>query len=116
MDAGAGASGLIVDPDESRQASALFDYHERSKHRLDRYAPGPGGLDWANQPDPFRRFSGAETVKLPLAADGLATRYNAIRRGELPPMRAFDLTAIAILFEISLGLSAWKAFGSTRWA
>ncbi len=34
----------------------LSDYHERSKHRLTRYAPGPGGLDWANQPDPFRYY------------------------------------------------------------
>jgi SagB-type dehydrogenase family enzyme len=116
MEPGAGASGLIRDPDESRRASALFDYHERSKHRLDRYAPGPGGLDWANQPDPFRRFAGAQTVKLPFAADRLATRYNAIRRGDLPAAHALDLTSIAILFEISLGLSAWKAFGSTRWS
>ncbi|TMG98294.1 MAG: SagB/ThcOx family dehydrogenase [Betaproteobacteria bacterium] len=116
MDAGAGASGLIGDPDESRQASALFDYHERSKHRLQRYAPGPGGLDWANQPDPFRQFAGAETIKLPFGADRLATRYNAIRRGELPAAHAFDLIGVAILFEISLGLSAWKAFGSARWA
>jgi SagB-type dehydrogenase family enzyme len=116
MEPGAGAGGLIRDPDESRRASALFDYHERSKHRLDRYAPGPGGLDWANQPDPFRRFAGAQTVKLPFAADRLATRYNAIRRGELPAAHAFDLTSIALLFEISLGLSAWKAFGSTRWS
>ena len=107
---------MIRDPDGSRRASALFDYHERSKHRLDRYAPGPGGLDWANQPDPFRQFAGAPTVKLPFAADRLATRYKAIRRGDLPPAHALDLTSIAILFEISLGLSAWKAFGSTRWS
>ena len=95
---------MIGDPDESRQASALFDYHERSKHRLQRYAPGPGGLDWANQPDPFRQFAGAETIKLPFGADRLATRYNAIRRGELPAAHAFDLIGVAILFEISLGL------------
>jgi len=116
MEPGDGASGLIRDPDGSRRASALFDYHERSKHRLDRYAPGPGGLDWANQPDPFRRFAGAQTVKLPLAADRLTTRYNAIRRGELPAPHAFDLTSVAILFEISLGLSAWKAYGSATWS
>jgi SagB-type dehydrogenase family enzyme len=116
MDARAGASGLIGDPDESRQASALFDYHERSKHRLDRYAPGPGGLDWANQPDPFRQFGGTDTVKLPFGGDRLTSRYNAIRRGELGDAHAFDLAGIGILLEISLGLSAWKAFGSTRWA
>ena len=33
-----------------------------SKHHLGRYAPGPDGLDWANQPDPFRTFAGAPVV------------------------------------------------------
>src|SRR5207253_4933501 len=27
----------------------LFEYHQRSKHRINHYAPGPTGLDWANQ-------------------------------------------------------------------
>jgi SagB-type dehydrogenase family enzyme len=97
-------------------ADALLRYHERSKHRLRRYADGPGGLDWANQPDPFREFDGAPRLRLPLAADTLATRYNDIRRGALPSSRAFDFDSIAILLELSLGLSAWKQYGSTRWA
>ena len=96
--------------------SALFEYHERSKHRLDRYAAGPGRLDWANQPDPFRRYAGAAAISLPLAADALPTRYAALRRGELPAMQAFDVRSIAVLFELSLGLSAWKSFGGKRWA
>ena len=96
--------------------SALLEYHHRSKHRLDRYAPGPGRLDWANQPDPFRRYTGAVAIKLPLAADALPTRYAALRRGELPAMQPFDIRSIAVLFELSLGLSAWKSFGGNRWA
>ena len=94
----------------------LSDYHERSKHRLNRYAPGPGRLDWANQPNPFRRYEGAVSVELPLLADSLATRYSALRRGCMPASRAFNLDSIAILFELSLGLSAWKAYGETSWA
>jgi SagB-type dehydrogenase family enzyme len=96
--------------------SAVLEYHRRSKHCLDRYAPGPGRLDWANQPDPFRLYAGAAAIKLPLAADALATRYAAIRRGELPAMQAFDVRSVAVLFELSLGLSAWKSFGGNRWA
>ena len=96
--------------------SVLLEYHHRSKHRLDRYAPGPGRLDWANQPDPFRRYAGAAAIKLPLAADALPIRYAALRRGELPAMRAFDVHSVAVLFELSLGLSAWKSFGGNRWA
>ena len=41
-------------------------YHERTKHRLDAYAKGPDYLDWDQQPNPFRRFVGAEVVELPL--------------------------------------------------
>lgn len=97
-------------------AKVLLEYHQRSKHGVDRYAPGPGGLDWANQPEPFREFAGAAQIKLPLAADALVARYNDVRRGTLPPARPFDLDGLGILFELSLGLSAWKAHGGKRWA
>jgi SagB-type dehydrogenase family enzyme len=97
-------------------ARELFDYHQRSKHGVDRYAPGPGGLDWANQPDPFRTFAGAPRLSLPLTADSLPTRYNDMRRGALPRARPFDRVNVGILFELSLGLSAWKAYGKQRWA
>ena len=42
-------------------------YHDRTKHHPERYADGPGGLDWATQPNPFRRFRGAPVLRLPLA-------------------------------------------------
>lgn len=96
--------------------NGILEYHQRSKHRLERYAPGPGRLDWANQPDPFRRFGGAVSIALPLAADALQARYSAIRRGELPAAHAFELRSVAMLLELSLGLSAWKSFGEKRWA
>ena len=47
-------------------------YHERTKHRLDAYAKGPDYLDWDQQPNPFRRFVGAEVVELPLLPSPLA--------------------------------------------
>jgi SagB-type dehydrogenase family enzyme len=100
----------------NRSSHALLEYHERSKHRLNFYAPGPGRLDWATQPDPFRVFHGTPRVELPLAADTLVTRYNALRRGAMPPARALALHTLAILFELSLGLSAWKSYGGERWA
>jgi SagB-type dehydrogenase family enzyme len=100
----------------STNAPLVLEYHERSKHRLNRYAPGPGRLDWANQPDSFREFEGAPRVQLPFAADNLDTRYNDVRRGALPRPRPFDLDNVAILLELALGLSAWKAYGNNRWA
>ena len=95
---------------------SLLEYHQRSKHRVNHYAPGPGALDWANQPNPFREFQGAARIQLPLLAASLITRYNDLRCGALPSPRTFDLDSLAILFELSLGLSAWKSHGATRWA
>jgi SagB-type dehydrogenase family enzyme len=94
----------------------ILDYHQRSKHRPERYAPGPGYLDWASQPDPFRTFAGSERVLLPLRADGLATRYADLRCGRLPAPAPLTLENVGVLFELSLGLSAWKQYGGSRWA
>lgn len=97
-------------------ASGALAYHERSKHHLHRYARSPGGIDWATQPDPFRRFVGAPELALPLCADALAVRYAELfEPGALPPRR-FDRDAVATLFELALGLSAWKEFRGSRWA
>ena len=41
-------------------------YHERTKHHVHRYAASLGYMDWATQPDPFRRYAGADLVRLPL--------------------------------------------------
>ena len=44
-------------------------YHEATKHHYARYARALGYLDWATQPDPFRRYRGAPLVLLPLEED-----------------------------------------------
>ena len=59
----------MADPNVAR----VLAYHQLSKHHLHRYAPAPGHLDWANQPDPFRTFAGAPRFELPLLADALST-------------------------------------------
>jgi SagB-type dehydrogenase family enzyme len=94
----------------------VLDYHERTKHHLDRYAAGPETLDWDSQPDPFRRFEGAPTIRPPLAADRLTTPFGALSAPETVPPQPLSLESIAILLELSLGLSAWKQYGPDRWA
>lgn len=102
-------------PDQ-KSAAAVIAYHEASKHRPERFAPGPVHLDWANQPDPFRRFEGAQEIELPLAADRLDTPFNTLRRHEPRAPAPLTLESVAVLLELSLGLSAWKALGGQRWA
>jgi hypothetical protein len=42
----------------------VLAYHERTKHHEHRFARSLGYLDWATQPDPFRRYDGAEILPL----------------------------------------------------
>lgn len=95
---------------------AILEYHERSKHHLQRYAPGPGGLDWAHQPDAFRTYLGAPRVALVLAADALSTRFADVRAGRLPAPAPFARDTIGVLFELSLAISAWKSYRGASWA
>jgi SagB-type dehydrogenase family enzyme len=91
-------------------------YHERTKHHPHRFAPSPGYLDWATQPDPFRAFAGAPLVELPLVADPLDTSYDDLYLPRAVTPREVRLETVAFLFELALGLSAWKEFRGERWA
>lgn len=91
-------------------------YHERTKHQPGRSAAGPHGLDWANQPEPYRTWADAQTVELPLRAAALATRYDDCLCPGAVAARPFTLESLAVLFEHSLGLAAWKSIGPERWA
>jgi SagB-type dehydrogenase family enzyme len=45
----------------------VLRYHRRVMHRgPGSFAPGPGYMDWENQPDPFRVWEGAEICELPV--------------------------------------------------
>ncbi|MBI5784345.1 MAG: nitroreductase [Rhodocyclales bacterium] len=91
-------------------------YHERSKHRKDRYAPGPGYLDWASQPDPFRRYADAPTLDLTLLARELPVSWDDLFGTARLPAQAMTADGVASLLQLSLGLSAWKRYGGNRWA
>ena len=41
----------------------MVAYHERTKHHFHRFAASVGYMDWATQPDPFRRYDGALLVR-----------------------------------------------------
>ena len=75
-----------------------------------------GYLDWATQPDPFRRFAGAPIVPLPFRKDGPTPRYDDLFvPGAITP-QPITVQSIASLFELSLALSAWKSSQGSRWA
>jgi SagB-type dehydrogenase family enzyme len=90
-------------------------YHERTQHHLHRYAQALGYMDWATQPDPFRRYEGAARHLLPLTAPDGQPRYPALF---LPPTAsaAVDAASVGRLFQDSLALSTWKEHRGHRWA
>lgn len=94
----------------------IAQYHERTKHRLDGYAKGPGTLDWDAQPDPFRRFDGAELISLPLRANQLSVPFAALSSAEPQPIQLLTMDSVAVLLENALALSAWKQYGTARWS
>jgi SagB-type dehydrogenase family enzyme len=100
--------------DERREA--VLRYHERSTHQPGRHARGPGFLDWANQPDPFRTYAGAPVTELPLAVEKGSASWGVLHRpGGVPP-RPLDKASLGAFFELALGITAWKEQGGTRWA
>jgi SagB-type dehydrogenase family enzyme len=94
------------------------DYHERTKHRLERYASGPDYLDWEQQPDPFRRFTGSPVTHLPLEFGPLPDPVLGELENQIPvsPSVDFGLCELSSLLRHSLGLAAWKVFGPDRWS
>ena len=95
---------------------AVLRYHERSTHHPHGFAPGPGRLDWANQPDPFRSYAGAPRVELPPAGHDLSASWDDLHRPGTVVPRLFDRASLGAFFEMALGLTAWKEHGGSRWA
>ena len=91
-------------------------YHETTKHQPHRYARSSGYLDWATQPNPFRRFRGAPHVPLLLAGAATAPSYDALYESRAIAPQALCLETISEFFQYSLALSAWKEYQGSRWA
>jgi len=99
----------VAGNDANAARRAIEAYHEATKHHLHRYARSLGWLDWANQPDPFRRYAGAPVRPLPLPAGGADPVWDAVRAGRVPgaPAPVDDASLGDVLYH-SLALSAWK--------
>jgi SagB-type dehydrogenase family enzyme len=98
---------------------AVLRYHERTKHHFNSYARGPGQLDWANQPNPFRRYEGAPLIRLPLLGpedEPLSPRYEDLYATGSVPSAPLTMRSLSRLFQYALAISAWKEAGGTRWA
>ncbi|MCF8051058.1 MAG: SagB/ThcOx family dehydrogenase [Desulfobacterales bacterium] len=105
--------------DDDRHITALeatIRYHDRSKHRFDRYAPSPGYMDWENQPNPFRFYEGVEPEPLSFLTDDPGGGHEGLYLRSRHRTSPVDRSAVAGFLELCLGLSAWKMAGASRWS
>ena len=96
----------------------VIRYHVQTKHHFNRYARALGYLDWANQPNPFRRFEGASLVSLPLLKpdeDPISPVYDAIYQSGAVACQPVNVRTLSRFFEFALALSAWKKAGESEW-
>ena len=102
--------------DDQARCEVVFAYHERTKHHFNRYARSPATMDWANQPIPFRNYEGALQTKLNVHRQPRPLPYDRLYEKDALPARPLNLESLADFFRYSLALSAWKQYGSSRWA
>jgi SagB-type dehydrogenase family enzyme len=102
--------------------SPIHRYHDGTKHHFNRFARSLGYLDWATQPRPFRSFAGSPSYPLYPAPDAHVDGYTPVavdyhQLFESAAVRTpLSAAAVGDLLRHSLGLSAWKVFGSSRWS
>src|SRR5512141_2818067 len=80
----------------------VIRYHLQTKHHFNRYARSLGHLDWANQPDPFRRFEGAPLIPLPLLKldeEPLSPAYEAMYAQGAVPCQPVNVRTLSRFFE-----------------
>lgn len=116
-----------VDSRQEAEQHSLFlnqvlKYHNQTKHHFNNYAKGPHGLDWANQPNPFRRYLSAPLI--PLQHLPIDQQQNQQSDSPLysslflsfPLPQPVTKSTISQLFYDSLALSAWKTTGFSTWS
>ena len=89
-------------------------YHQYSRHDYHRSAPGPGYMDWENQPNPFRHYDGAEIIKLnKVSLNEGPLFHEALQPENILPL-PLNFATLSQLFFDSLAISAWKSFKGSK--
>jgi SagB-type dehydrogenase family enzyme len=100
----------------TRRIEEVRAYHAATRHHFQRYARGPFDLDWATQPDPFRRYVGAPLLPLDHAPLEVGPKYADVFGSGVVESARLDRASVSRLLLDSLALSAWKQYGDSRWA
>ncbi len=99
---------------DPRGVDTIHAYHQRTKHRLDRYAAGPGSLDWDAQPAAFRRWKGTRWYGLSRQVPELDIPWSQLQ--DPRPAAPFDVDNLSCLLRLTSAITAWKEYAGSRWA
>ena len=94
----------------------VADYHERTKHHYDRFAAALGYLDWATQPNPFRRYEGASLARLPLPLAGRTLPYWQLYVPTDVKPAPLTVDSVSLFFRYALSVTAWKRIHHASWS
>lgn len=93
---------------------SVLEYHDRTKHRPYRYAASLGYMDWATQPNPYRRYENAPLIFLKHLE--ITPPYHLLFDQGALPKAPLCLESLSMILRYSLGLAAIKSHGGTSWA
>jgi len=99
-----------------RDLKNIYQYHNNSKHGYYSSAPSPGYMDWDSQPDPFRKYEGADTISLKKIPQAEKPFFSEALKDSLSDSCQVNFDSISQLFYDSLAISAWKSYQGTKWA
>ena len=102
--------------DTPTDIDVVYEYHDRTKHQLHQYARSLGYMDWANQPDPFRRYDHSTIFSLDHPLITTTPSYDSFFYTRQQPAAALNRDSISHIFYESLAISAWKQAGNNRWS
>jgi len=100
----------------SEKSQVVFNYHQQTKHRFNRYANSLGYLDWVTQPNPFRFYNNCPVLQLPFIKQDPELQATKLYSTSEIKAQPFSKDNISKFLELSLGLSAWKEFDGMKWS
>ena len=111
-----GLTRMSEKPNNSSSLDIVYEYHDQTKHHLQRYARALGYMDWKNQPDPFRRYHQALTLPLGHPHSTETPSYDSLFETCQTTATRINRDSISHLFYESLAISAWKQASGNRWS
>ncbi|MCP4482909.1 MAG: SagB/ThcOx family dehydrogenase [bacterium] len=111
----------------------IKQYHQKTKHTVNRLASSPGFMDWENQPDPYRFYRDTARINLTLLTEKEIAQsdlcyddlYAVKSIGSVSPrnepattnsVNNLTLASLSVFFQFSMALSIWKGSNGSQWA